>query len=383
MKIVADENIPFVKEAFSPFGEVTCCAGRAMSQGLLADAEVLLVRSVTKVGAALLDGTAVRFVGTATIGTDHIDQEYLRDRGIQFADAAGSNANSVAEYVVTALLVVAERGRFELQGKSIGIIGVGNVGSKVESKAAALGLHVLPNDPPLQRQTNDARFVDLETVLTQADIVTCHVPLTRTGPDATWRFLDEARLGSLRPGTILLNTARGAVVDNGALKNVLQAGRLGPVILDVWEGEPQIHLDLFSRVAIGTPHIAGYSQDGKTNGTVALHAAFCRFLNRHENLEPGSLLGDPPVRQITLDTTAGRSDQQLLAEALTAIYDIEADDRRMRSMAQQPPDERGRFFDSLRKNYPVRRESQNTRVQISPARPALAVKLEKIGFQMA
>jgi len=381
MKIVADENIPFVREAFSPFGEVTCCAGRAMSPELVADAEVLLVRSVTRVGPELLAGSTVRFVGTATIGTDHVDQAYMRERGIAFADAAGSNANSVAEYVVDALLVVADRNDLDLQGMTIGIVGLGNVGSKVEKKVAALGLNVLPNDPPLQRQTGESRFVDLDTVCGEADIITCHVPLTREGPDATWHLFDGDRLGRLRAGTVLVNTARGAVVDNVALKGILERGKGGPVVLDVWQGEPQIDVQLMGRVAIATPHIAGYSLDGKANGTVALHDALCRFLNRHETFDVDSLLGDPPVRQITL---RGRgSDQELLRQAMTAIYDIEADDRRMRRIERQPVERRGEFFDGLRKNYPVRREAHNTSVTVASGRRALARKLETIGFRRA
>ncbi|MCK5270110.1 MAG: 4-phosphoerythronate dehydrogenase, partial [Sedimentisphaerales bacterium] len=278
MKIVADENIPFVREIFASLGDVLCVSGRQMSAGVLAGADVLLVRSVTKVNEQLLSDSSVRFVGTATIGTDHVDREYLSSREITFVSAAGSNSNSVAEYVITAILILAEKYGWELQGRTLGIIGVGNIGSNIEKKAPALGLKVLPNDPPLQRETGDKRFVSLARVLEEADIITCHVPLTRSGPDATWHLFDQEKLGRLRPDTLLINSSRGAVVDNKELKKQITKGNIGPVVLDVWENEPEIDMGLLDQVAIATPHIAGYSLDGKVNGTVMLYQKLCEFL---------------------------------------------------------------------------------------------------------
>ena len=407
MKIVVDENIPCAEQLFGGLGSVVYTAGRSVSPEVVADAEVLLVRSVTAVGADLLEGSAVRFVGTATIGTDHIDLAYLAGRGITFADAAGSNSNSVAEYVIVALLVIAERAGLDLAGKSIGVIGVGNVGSKVKAKAAALGLRVLANDPPLQRETNDPDFVSLDTVLDEADIVTCHVPLTRKGLDPTWHLLDRERLGRLGPERILLNTARGGVVDNVALKEALQKNRLGPTVLDVWEGEPNIDVGLLGEVGLGTPHIAGYSLDGKVNGTVMLYEAVCEFLGepaerttsstqgrtseagrrdthalaarKHATRTTAELLGEAPVPRIELDSSSG-SEQELLRRAMTGIYDIEGDDRDLRGLAKQGADGRGKYFDRLRKEYGVRREAAHTQVRLAPYRAGLAEKLRALGF---
>jgi len=377
MKIVADENIPYVQEVFSALGQVECVSGRALAREQLVDAEVLLVRSITKVDAELLEGTQVRFVGTATIGTDHIDQEYLRAREIACTSAAGSNANSVAEYVITALLVLAQRNEWELQDKTLGIVGVGNIGSRLERMAPVLGLKVLCNDPPLQRQTGDERFVDLAEILT-ADFITVHVPLTRTGSDPTYHLFDEAVLQHVSPPTVLINTSRGAVVDNHALKAQLARHSLGAAILDVWEPEPDINIELLGRVALATPHIAGYSLDGKANGTAMLYERLCDYLGIVPEVQIRKFLPPPVVPEIALDSD--QPDQQVLTQAMTGIYDILRDDQDLRQIIQQPPEQRGNFFDQLRKHYPIRREAANTRVTLNPSCPALSEKLQRLGF---
>ncbi len=378
MKIIADENIPYVKEVFSSLGRIRCVSGRSMHRDLLRDADVLLVRSITRVDANLLEGANVRFVGTATIGTDHIDEDYLQSREIAFAGAAGSNANSVAEYVITALLVLAQQNGWNLQDKTLGIVGVGNIGSRVETMAQALGLNILLNDPPLLRQTGNSRFVELSKVL-EADFITLHVPLTRTGLDPTYHVFDEATLQQLNGQTVLINTSRGAVVDNPALNAQLATNALGPTVLDVWEDEPDINSDLLERVAIATPHIAGYSLDGKANGAAMLYERLCRFLEIAPQVEIQNLLPPPVVPELTLD--AEQSDQQILTQAMTAIYDILRDDRQLRQITHQPPDQRGKLFDQLRKNYPIRREAHNTRIILTHPKGPLAQKLHRLGFQ--
>jgi len=377
MKIVADENIPYIQAAFAPLGQVVCVPGRSMTPAILHDADALLVRSVTQVGPALLDDTPVRFVGTATIGTDHIDLPYLARRNIRFTDAAGSNANSVAEYVLTALLTLAQRHRFKLNGKTLGIVGVGNIGSKIEKYAPVLGLQPLPNDPPLQRLTGDKRYVSLDEALA-ADIVTLHVPLTRQGPDATYHLINKQTLGLLGPKTILINASRGAVVDNQALNTALAQHQLGPTVLDVWENEPTPNLDLLQRVALATPHIAGYSLDGKVKGTLLLHQALCDFLNVNSRPDIQHLLPPAPVPQLTLDTSA--DDEALLTQAFQAIYDINRDDSQLRGIAHQPANEQGAYFDRLRKQYSIRREAPGTRIHLQPQRNDLAHSLSLLGF---
>jgi len=232
MKIVADENIPLVAEAVGPLGEVLTVPADAISPALVRDAQALLVRSVTPVGPDLLDGSAVRFVGTATIGTDHVDRAYLACRGIGFASAEGSNARSVAEYVFAALSVLAERGGWRLAEKALGIVGVGNIGSRVARLAEGVGVKVLRNDPPIARQTGDPEYLPLDA-LADADIVTFHVPLTREGPDTTYHMINTSLVSRLKRGVILLNTSRGSVADTTALKAALAAGRLGALALDV------------------------------------------------------------------------------------------------------------------------------------------------------
>lgn len=381
VKIIADENIPYVGKVFSQLGEVHCVSGRAITAAVVADANVLLVRSITRVNEKLLKDSPVRFVGTATIGTDHIDRDYLESREITFTSAAGSNADSVVEYVLTALLAISEKQGQSLNGKTLGIVGVGNIGSRLEKKAAALGLRVLPNDPPVQRLTGDQRFVSLDKALA-ADIVTCHVPLTKTGTDATWHLLDDEKLSLFKPHQILINSSRGAIVDNQALKTCLQNNSIGPVVLDVWENEPAIDIDLLGQVTIATPHIAGYSLDGKVNGTVMLYQALCRFLNQPASLQTGDLLEPPDEHCFKLDGANG-SEQSRLQQTLNRIYPILRDDTDLRRLSQQPTDQQGLYFDALRKNYPIRREAPNYTLRPINATPSLIEKLHHLGFQIA
>ena len=265
MNIVADENIPYVAEAFRKLGDVFTYPGRRIDSRAVKDAGILLVRSITKVDEHLLHGSGVRLVATATIGYDHIDLDYLRSEGIELASAAGCNASSVAEYVVAALLILARRHKFSLSGKTIGVVGVGNVGSRVVEKARILGMDVLQNDPPLERKTGKACFRILDELLARSDILTLHVPLTREGQDATYHMADEALFRKMKNGSFLINTSRGAVVDNTHLVTALKQKRLEGAVLDVWEREPEINEGLLRAVDIGTSHIAGYSLDGKTN----------------------------------------------------------------------------------------------------------------------
>jgi len=215
MKIVADSNIPFVRECFGAMGQIEVFPAQRIKADVVRGADVLLVRSVTKVDEELVKGSEVKFVGTATIGFEHLDIEYLHSRGIGFGSAPGSNANSVAEYVVAGLLEVGERYGFALEGRSIGIIGVGNVGSRVEQKCRALGMEVCLNDPPLQRQGSDVKYRPIEEVF-DCDVVTVHTPLTLEGVDKTFHLADEKFFKSLKDGCVFINTARGAVLETAA-----------------------------------------------------------------------------------------------------------------------------------------------------------------------
>ena len=380
--IVADENIPYAAEAFGELGEVRTLPGRSMDTGSVRDAELLLVRSVTEVNDRLIEGRRVRFVGTATIGTDHVDEPALAERGIRFVSAPGSNADSVAEYVVAALLVLAERRRIELAGRSIGIIGVGNVGSRVEARCRALGMKPVLNDPPLERKTNDRRYRPLDELF-DCDVISLHVPLERGGSDPSWHLADRSFLMRMRSDGILINTARGAVVCNEALLHTLKSGRPGDAVLDVWEGEPDIHLDLLEHTALATPHIAGYSFDGKVRATEMLYRAACEFLRVEPTWDAASVLPPPEHPELCLDADSDTT-ENLVRQAVLTVYPIERDDAALRAIRRQPESERAAFFDRLRKEYPVRREFRNTRVLVggSPARAELLQRaLSGIGFQ--
>jgi len=387
MKIVADENIPFVKECFASIGDVQTLSGRKITPETIADADCLLVRSITPVNEKLLANSKVKFVATATIGFEHVDVDYLKNNGIGFASAPGSNANSVADYLVAALLCVAQKHKITLEGKSIGVVGVGNVGSKVAKKCAALGMIVKLNDPPLSRQTGDPKYRPLNELF-DCDFITLHTPLTREGQDKTYHLADEKFFASLKTGCVFINTCRGAVHDTSALKNAIRSKKLSAVILDVWENEPNIDCELLRLVDISTPHIAGYSLDGKIAGMIMIYNAACKHFGLKPKYEIEDFLPPPTVPQITIDTDpaspkgyAEASTQKLLHEIVRQVYVINRDDFNTREIAMVEPEKRGKFFDDLRKNYPVRREFQNTKI-ISTSEDGLKAKLRGIGFQI-
>jgi erythronate-4-phosphate dehydrogenase len=380
MKIVADANIPFVRECFSSVGQVETLSGRDITPRVIADADALLVRSITPVNAQLLAGSKVRFVATATIGFDHVDVPYLNEHYIGFASAPGSNANSAAEYVITALLEVGRKHGISLEGKSIGVIGVGNVGNRVARKCEALGMRVLRNDPPLQRQTGDPKYVPIES-LYDCDFLTIHTPLTKEGIDKTFHLADARFLSSLKAGAVFVNASRGAVVDTEALKAAIRNGRLQAVVLDVWEGEPDIDTSLLELVDLGTPHIAGYSLDGKIAGMIMIYRAFCEYFHLPPRFDVQDFLPAPEVPRLELHLDA-LSDEELLARAAERVYSVKRDDRDLRRIVDQPREMRGRYFDSLRKSYPVRREFRNTTVVLDEGRQTLARKLRGIEFNV-
>lgn len=382
MKIIADQNIPFVDACFSSVGQVTLVAGRQITPEIVKDADALLVRSITKVNKDLLDGSRIKFVATATIGTEHVDQAYLASNDIGFASAPGSNANSVAEYIVAALLTLGKKNKFRLEGKSIGIVGVGNVGSRVAKKCQALGMNVVLNDPPLQRQTGDPKYRPLEEVFA-CDFVTVHTPLTKDGPDKTFHLADASFFAAMKDGAVFLNSARGKVPDEAALKTAIQTGKLSGVVLDVWETEPNVDPWLLRQVDLSTPHIAGYSFDGKVAGMTMIYEAFCHHFNVASEHTAQDFLPIPETAQIRLtDDPLAKDDERILHDIVQQIYVINRDDFNMREILLQPEAERGAWFDALRKNYPVRREFQNTTVQLADTQSPLAKKLYGIGFQV-
>ena len=380
MKIIADENIPCVEQAFASLGEVTLLPGRGMQAADVRDADVLLVRSVTRVDASLLDNSPVRFVGSATIGFDHVDRDYLQERGIGFSTAPGSNATSAAEYVVSVLMVLSAQQGFELAGKTVGIIGCGNVGSRVRQRLTALGMRCLVNDPPLEAQGVQDDFVSLEAAL-QADIVTLHVPLERAGQFPTFHLVNTTQLQQLVPGAIFINTARGAVADNRALDDALEHRDDLTVVLDVWENEPAISTGLLQKVALGTPHIAGYSIDGKLRGTGMIYRAVCNHFDKPVQWHATDAMAAAPAYRLTRDAEAGVL--ATLREAVLSVYDVREDDARLRETLALPDAERSAAFDALRKNYPIRREFSESTIQMRHPGNETGMLLGKLGFRIA
>lgn len=349
-KIVADENIPFVEELFASFGEVHLCAGRNISKEDVADADVLLVRSVTQVNRALLENTAVKFVGTCTIGIDHLDTAWLTENNIAWSSAPGCNAMGVVQYVLSSLAV---QGLLE-KSISVAVVGCGNVGGRVYKTLKALGKHCICIDP--FKSTND--FVDLAKFesIYNCDVICLHAPLTRSGAHPTYHMISADVLNKLMPGTLLLNAGRGAVIDNLALLQFLQQGADLNVVLDVWEPEPAINIELLGRVKLGTPHIAGYSYEGKVNGSLMIFDALVTFISKTRPSEETSLFSmmkhvkEGVVKRAFGEPEILRADS--ISSAVLATYDVREDDGLLRGEVSNLP----ASFDLLRKQYRKRRE---------------------------
>ncbi|MDD2710755.1 MAG: 4-phosphoerythronate dehydrogenase [Verrucomicrobiae bacterium] len=381
-RIICTEDMPCGREAFETLGEVQVLPERTLRPEQVRDADILAVRSTTKVGPALLEGSRVGFVGTATIGMDHLDTAYFDRAGIKWCSAAGCNANSVSEYLVAGLLALGRRHGFDLAGKTIGIVGVGNVGTRVAEKANALGLRVLLNDPPKQRMAGGGQYLPLDQVLAGAGIVTMHVPLEKGGDDPTWHLADRCFFEKMKPGCLFVNAARGAVVDSDALLRAMDQGRVAHCILDTWEGEPVYRPDVLRRVDLGTPHIAGHSYEGKVVGTWMVYQAACRFLGRAPAWTPqthlaSALPGNPPPA-IEPDGTKGDR-EAAVAAVVRQAYDIEKDDGLLRRTLDLPEDARIKEFNRQRKQYAVRREFPYFTVRTSGE---LGRRLECLGFQV-
>lgn len=348
MKIVVDENMPLADALFSEFGEVVRVQGRSLTPEQLIDADVLLVRSITKVNASLLaQANQLKFVGTATIGTDHVDKSYLAEKAIPFFSAPGCNKISVGEYIISALLVMSEKYQFLLAGLSLGIIGAGNTGSAVAERAAVLGITVKLCDPPKQHAGDPRTFVTYDEAL-ECDLVSFHVPLSQQGEFATFHLLNEARIQALRPEQIILNACRGEVWDNQAMLARQQSVSPLRLVMDVWENEPHVLQALVPYTEIATPHIAGYSLEGKYRGTYMLYQAFCQHFGYTiaKQLQPMLPISDIDTLSLTADVN-----ENIVKKLIHLVYDVRRDDAIFRHKIAQPGS-----FDEMRKKYPERRE---------------------------
>ena len=380
MKILYDRNMELGKTLFSRLGTAKAIDGRSLTSKALQDADLLFIRSTCRVTDELLDGSSVRFIGSGVVGTDHIDFEAARRRGIRVASAPGCNAESVADYVIAALLVIGERQQRSWQGATLGIVGVGNVGKRVWQFAErALGMKVIGCDPPRQEQGDFlARdFVSYETILEQADVITFHVPLNREGPHKTVGMFAGPIVRKVKPGAVLLNFARGPVCDNALVATMLGAGLLSDAAIDCWEGEPDYSPDLAAIAALTTPHIAGHAYEGKANGTIMVYEAACEFLG----IQPEALPKFPkaPVPKLEIDC-AERSDEDVLRIAVRATCDIEGDTARFRAAFDGNVERRKANFDALRKNYPFRRLFSATTLTLIHPSPTIEARLTALGF---
>jgi len=370
VKILVDENMPYARELFSRLGDVKAVAGRPIPVAELDDADALMVRSVTKVNEALLAGKPVKFVGTATAGTDHVDDTWLKQAGIGFSAAPGCNAIAVVEYVFSALLMLAERDGFALRDRTVGIIGVGNVGGRLQKRLEALGIRTLLCDPPRADRGDEGEFHSLEQLVAECDVLTFHTPLFKDGPYKSLHLVDDALLRALKPGTILINACRGPVVDNAALLTRLDAGQDLSVVLDVWEPEPDLNVELLAKVEIGTAHIAGYTLEGKARGTTQVFEAYSAFIGQAQQVALDTLLPAPEFGRLTLH---GPFDESTLKRLVHLVYDVRRDDALLRKVAGIPGE-----FDKLRKHYHERREWSSLYIMCDDANAASM--LNKLGF---
>ncbi|MFG0918107.1 4-phosphoerythronate dehydrogenase PdxB [Pseudomonas fulva] len=376
MLIVADENIPLLDAFFQGFGEIRRYPGRSLDAASVREADILLVRSVTKVDRHLLEGSRVQFVGTCTIGTDHLDLDYFDQVGIRWSSAPGCNARGVVDYVLGSLLTLADLEGASLPERVYGVVGAGQVGGRLVSVLRALGWKVMVCDP-LRQAAEGGDYVELDTLLQACDVISLHTPLERGGQYPTWHLFGPAELAKLRPGAWLINASRGAVVDNGALRALLQQRDDLHAVLDVWEGEPQVDLQLADLCTVATPHIAGYSLDGRQRGTAQIYRALCQHLGVNEVIQLADLLPRPPVAQIELDAEVDL--QWALAMLCRAVYDPRRDDADFRRSLSEDVQQQRAAFDALRKHYPPRREIEGLSVRIHGSSPELARLIDALG----
>jgi erythronate-4-phosphate dehydrogenase len=346
MKVVADCKIPFLKGVLEPFADVMYLPGDEITREHLLDADALITRTRTQCNEKLLAGTKVKFIATATIGFDHIDTKWCEKNGITWTNAPGCNAGSVYQYVASALVNLSIKYGFDFTDRSLGIIGIGNVGRKIVKLGEWLGMRVLLNDPPRARREGPCGYVSLDGIIRECDIISCHVPLNMEGDDKTYHLFNENTLQKLHPGTILINSSRGEVVDNTALQRMLKEKRI-TASLDVWENEPNIDKELVDLLDITTPHIAGYSADGKANGTSMSVQFLSKFFNLPLTRWFAENVPKPETTELTIDCK-GKTLQEIISHAILFTYNVMDDDLRLRSSLDT--------FEKQRGSYPLRRE---------------------------
>ena len=371
MKLIIDNKIPYIQGVFENVAEVIYLPGAKTTSEVVHDADAIITRTRTICNEDLLKGSSVKFIATATIGYDHIDTDYCRRAGIQWTNAPGCNSKSVEQYVASALMVLTEKDLVNLKQSTIGIVGVGNVGSKVARIAELLGMKVLMNDPPRARAEGPEKFVNLQTILEEADIISLHVPLNMKGEDATFHMADEIFFSSLKKKPVLINSCRGEVVKTEAVKQAVQEHKIKAFVCDCWENEPNIDLELLAMTTIATPHIAGYSRDGKAKGTQMSVQAVSEFFNlKLDNWIPENI--ECPAEPLVVIDGKDLTDEQIIAQAVLHTYDIRQDDQLLRANSSD--------FEKQRGDYPVRREFPAYTVRLKNTGERVEEVLKEIGF---
>jgi len=374
MKLIIDDKIPYIRGAFEDVSEVIYLSGAKTTAEIAKDADAIVTRTRTICNEKLLAGSSVKFIATATIGFDHIDTDYCDANGIRWTNAPGCNSKSVEQYIASTLMVLAEKNGWNMSEKCIGIVGVGNVGSKVARVAEIFGMKVLLNDPPIERAEGSEKFVSIETIMNEADIITLHVPLNMKGEDATFHLGNELFLSSLKKKPVLINSCRGEVIETEAVKAGLKNGQISAFVCDCWENEPEIDLELLSLTEIATPHIAGYSKDGKATGTLMSVQAINEFFGLGlENWKPTGVEA-PKEPEFEIDGNE-LTEQQILSKAILHTYDIRNDDKTFRANTE--------LFEQLRGDYPTRREFQAFTIVAKNIKTATFEKLFKLGFNIS
>jgi erythronate-4-phosphate dehydrogenase len=373
IRIFADEKIPFLKGVLEPYADITYLPGKVIGREQVKEADALLIRTRTKCTESLLRNSKIRFIGTATIGYDHIDTAFCEASNIRWTNAPGCNSSSVQQYIASALLKLSHDFHFRLRDKTLGIIGVGNVGTKVERIAGILGMRILLNDPPRARKEGMKQFVDLDHLLKESDIISIHVPLNIVGEDKTYHLINNKSLRKIKRGAWLINSSRGEVAETAALKKALISGKLRGAIIDVWENEPDIDYDLLDMAYIATPHIAGYSTDGKANGTAMIVNDLSRMFDLPLTSWYPDLIPQPHVSEIRIDAK-NKDPEDVIGEAVFHTYNITEDDTRLRF---SPSD-----FEKQRGDYPLRREFGSFRINLTSATKKVRSMVGEMGFRI-
>lgn len=355
MKILADQEIPYIRELFGTCDQLKVCEGRKISAEHLEDIDVLIVRSITKVNCKLLHDSFIKFIGTVTAGVDHVDQDYLRKRNIHFSFSSGSNAVAVVEYVLAALFWLAQQYNFFLRDKTIGIVGIGNIGNLLYTRLNNFGVHTLLYDPYVQKTDLSKNWKSLDKLISESDIITFHTSLTYAGTCPTWHMINLDVLDALPTDSILINTARGGVIDNHALLKILQCGKKINVILDVWEFEPYLLSPLLKYVNIGTAHIAGYTFESKIRSIMHIYNEYCNNFNILNKIDLSCLLS-----MHSNYVEIKKLDESVINQLIQCMYNIYDDHISLKNCAIHLGE-----FDVFRKNYLFRREWSNLYVRSS------------------